>query len=159
MPFQSVHSSPSVFFHSLWNTPSTSDPKRLLKSVTSSPLERSSQVTSPLLFQPMQKSERPICVSWSTDVGDGGWTPSGCEVLGASETHTYCSCKRLANLAVIMAFGELTVSADDWFSGSLNIWLQIQWENILGVVGGSLGDREMCAMPRSFGSSRSGWET
>uniref|UniRef100_A0A8D2E0W1 Adhesion G protein-coupled receptor E1 n=1 Tax=Sciurus vulgaris TaxID=55149 RepID=A0A8D2E0W1_SCIVU len=60
-------------------------------------------------LQPKHKSERPICVSWSTDVGNGGWTPSGCEVLEASEMHTVCSCNQLANLAIIMASGELTM--------------------------------------------------
>ncbi|XP_045445134.1 adhesion G protein-coupled receptor E1 isoform X2 [Pipistrellus kuhlii] len=60
-------------------------------------------------IEPKQKFERPICVSWSTDMGSGRWTPSGCEVLEASEMHTVCSCHRLANLAIIMASGELTM--------------------------------------------------
>lgn len=37
------------------------------------------------------------------------WTPSGCEIVEASETHTVCSCNRMANLAIIMASGELTM--------------------------------------------------
>ncbi|ELK29755.1 EGF-like module-containing mucin-like hormone receptor-like 1 [Myotis davidii] len=60
-------------------------------------------------IEPKQKFERPICVSWSTDVGSGRWTPSGCVVLEASELYTVCSCNRLANLAIIMASGELTM--------------------------------------------------
>uniref|UniRef100_A0A671EZM7 Adhesion G protein-coupled receptor E1 n=1 Tax=Rhinolophus ferrumequinum TaxID=59479 RepID=A0A671EZM7_RHIFE len=60
-------------------------------------------------LQPKQKFERPICVSWSTDLGVGRWTSSGCVVLEASEMHTVCSCNRMANLAIIMASGELTV--------------------------------------------------
>uniref|UniRef100_A0A2K6V6V7 EGF-like module receptor 1 n=1 Tax=Saimiri boliviensis boliviensis TaxID=39432 RepID=A0A2K6V6V7_SAIBB len=60
-------------------------------------------------IQPKQKFERPICVSWRTDVEGGRWTPSGCVVLEASEVHTICSCNHLANLAVIMASGELTM--------------------------------------------------
>ncbi|XP_021565009.1 adhesion G protein-coupled receptor E1 [Carlito syrichta] len=56
-------------------------------------------------IQPKQKSERPICVSWST----GRWTSSGCEILEASETQTICSCNRMANMAIIMASGELTM--------------------------------------------------
>lgn len=60
-------------------------------------------------IEPKQKSERPICVSWSTDLGSGRWTPSGCKVLEASEMRTVCSCNRLANLAIIMASGELTM--------------------------------------------------
>ncbi|XP_058137958.1 adhesion G protein-coupled receptor E1-like [Dasypus novemcinctus] len=59
--------------------------------------------------QPKQKFERPICASWDTDVDGGRWIASGCEVLDASETHTVCSCKRLANLAIIMASMELTM--------------------------------------------------
>ncbi|XP_052048039.1 adhesion G protein-coupled receptor E1 isoform X1 [Apodemus sylvaticus] len=59
--------------------------------------------------QPKQKSERPICVSWNTDVENGRWTPSGCEIVETSETHTVCSCNRMANLAIIMASGELTM--------------------------------------------------
>ncbi|XP_037594392.1 adhesion G protein-coupled receptor E1 [Cebus imitator] len=60
-------------------------------------------------IQPKQKFERPICVSWRTDVEGGRWTPSGCVVLEASEVHTICSCNHLANLAIIMASGELTM--------------------------------------------------
>uniref|UniRef100_A0A8C9LTW2 EGF-like module receptor 1 n=1 Tax=Piliocolobus tephrosceles TaxID=591936 RepID=A0A8C9LTW2_9PRIM len=60
-------------------------------------------------IQPKQKLERPICVSWSTDVKGGGWTSSGCVILEASEIHTVCSCNQMANLAVIMASGELTM--------------------------------------------------
>uniref|UniRef100_A0A671F3N9 Adhesion G protein-coupled receptor E1 n=1 Tax=Rhinolophus ferrumequinum TaxID=59479 RepID=A0A671F3N9_RHIFE len=60
-------------------------------------------------LQPKQKFERPICVSWSTDLGVGRWTSSGCVVLEASEMHTVCSCNRMANLAIIMASGELTM--------------------------------------------------
>ncbi|XP_058137959.1 adhesion G protein-coupled receptor E1-like [Dasypus novemcinctus] len=60
-------------------------------------------------IQPKQKSESPICVSWDTDVEGGRWTSLGCEVLNVSETHTICSCKRLANLAIIMASVELTM--------------------------------------------------
>ncbi|XP_058381829.1 adhesion G protein-coupled receptor E1-like [Diceros bicornis minor] len=60
-------------------------------------------------IEPKQKSESPICVSWSTDAEGGRWTPSGCVMLEASETHTVCSCNRMANLAIIMAPGELTM--------------------------------------------------
>ncbi|XP_058392866.1 adhesion G protein-coupled receptor E1-like, partial [Diceros bicornis minor] len=59
-------------------------------------------------IKPKQKSESPICVSWRTDAKGGRWTPSGCVMLEASETHTVCSCNRMANLAIIMASGELT---------------------------------------------------
>ncbi|KAM4889341.1 adhesion G protein-coupled receptor E1 [Thomomys bottae] len=58
--------------------------------------------------QPKQKSERPICVSWSTDMEEGRWMPAGCVILEASELHTVCSCRQMANLAVIMASGDLT---------------------------------------------------
>uniref|UniRef100_A0A8C0C8B8 Adhesion G protein-coupled receptor E1 n=1 Tax=Balaenoptera musculus TaxID=9771 RepID=A0A8C0C8B8_BALMU len=60
-------------------------------------------------IEPKQNFESPICVSWSTDVEGGRWTPSGCAILEVSETHTGCSCNRMVNLAVIMAAGELTV--------------------------------------------------
>nr|XP_023444908.2 adhesion G protein-coupled receptor E1-like [Dasypus novemcinctus] len=60
-------------------------------------------------IQPKQKFERPICVSWDTDVDGGRWTSSGCVILKASETHTVCSCKHLVNLAIIMASVELTM--------------------------------------------------
>ncbi|XP_062041583.1 LOW QUALITY PROTEIN: adhesion G protein-coupled receptor E1-like, partial [Lepus europaeus] len=60
-------------------------------------------------IQPKQEHERPICVSWSTDVDGGRWTRSGCVILEASETYTVCSCNRMANLAIIMASGELTL--------------------------------------------------
>ncbi|KAM5237823.1 adhesion G protein-coupled receptor E1 [Ctenodactylus gundi] len=59
--------------------------------------------------QPKQEFEEPICVSWHVGVEEGRWTPSGCSVLEVSETHTICSCNRMANLAVIMASGELTM--------------------------------------------------
>uniref|UniRef100_I3MNI9 Adhesion G protein-coupled receptor E1 n=1 Tax=Ictidomys tridecemlineatus TaxID=43179 RepID=I3MNI9_ICTTR len=77
--------------------------------------EKKDNLSEPVLYvlenlQPKQKSERPICVSWSSDVGDGGWTPAGCEVLKVLETHTVCSCNRLANLAIIMALEELPVA-------------------------------------------------
>ncbi|XP_017523443.3 adhesion G protein-coupled receptor E1 [Manis javanica] len=60
-------------------------------------------------IEPKQKSERPICVSWSADGKGGRWVPSGCVIFEASETHTVCSCNRMVNLAVIMASGELTM--------------------------------------------------
>ncbi|KAK2507206.1 hypothetical protein MC885_005714, partial [Smutsia gigantea] len=60
-------------------------------------------------IEPKQKSERPICVSWSADVKGGRWAPSGCVILEASATHTVCSCTRMMNLAIIMASGELTM--------------------------------------------------
>ncbi|XP_029387151.1 adhesion G protein-coupled receptor E1 isoform X3 [Mus pahari] len=76
--------------------------------------EKKEDFSKPIIYtlqhiQPKQMSERPICVSWSTDVEDGRWTPSGCEIVEASETHTVCSCNRMANLAIIMASGELTM--------------------------------------------------
>ncbi|MBV98805.1 Adhesion G protein-coupled receptor E1, partial [Eschrichtius robustus] len=69
-------------------------------------------------IEPKQNFESPICVSWSTDVEGGRWTPSGCAILEVSETHTGCSCNRMVNLAVIMAAGELTVSTDTLYSSS-----------------------------------------
>uniref|UniRef100_A0A8C9BKY9 Adhesion G protein-coupled receptor E1 n=1 Tax=Phocoena sinus TaxID=42100 RepID=A0A8C9BKY9_PHOSS len=60
-------------------------------------------------IEPKRNFESPICVSWSTDVEGGRWTPSGCAILEASETHTGCSCNRMVNLAIIMAAGELTM--------------------------------------------------
>ncbi|EGV93758.1 EGF-like module-containing mucin-like hormone receptor-like 1, partial [Cricetulus griseus] len=60
-------------------------------------------------IQPKQKSERPICVSWNPNVDDGRWTRSGCKITKASETYTECSCNRMANLAIIMASGEITM--------------------------------------------------
>ncbi|XP_076966480.1 adhesion G protein-coupled receptor E1 [Callospermophilus lateralis] len=77
--------------------------------------EKKDNLSEPVIYvlenlQPKQKFERPICVSWSSDVGDGGWTPAGCEVLKVLETHTVCSCNRLANLAILMALEELRVA-------------------------------------------------
>ncbi|XP_058394034.1 adhesion G protein-coupled receptor E1 isoform X3 [Diceros bicornis minor] len=60
-------------------------------------------------IEPKQEFESPICVSWRTDAKGGRWTPSGCVILEASETHTVCSCNRMANLAIIMASEELTM--------------------------------------------------
>ncbi|XP_045156001.1 adhesion G protein-coupled receptor E1 [Echinops telfairi] len=59
--------------------------------------------------QPKQALEKPMCVSWSTDIEGGRWTPSGCLVLNASEMHTTCSCNRMGNLAIIMASSEPTM--------------------------------------------------
>nr|XP_020019176.1 adhesion G protein-coupled receptor E1 [Castor canadensis] len=76
--------------------------------------EKKDGFSNPIIYtleniKPKQELERPICVSWSTDVEDGRWMTSGCEILEASETHTVCSCHRMANLAIIMASGELTM--------------------------------------------------
>ncbi|KAL4663676.1 hypothetical protein H8957_016558, partial [Semnopithecus entellus] len=76
--------------------------------------EKKDDFSDPVIYtleniQPKQKFERPICVSWSTDVKGGRWTSFGCVILEASEMHTVCSCNRMANLAVIMASGELTM--------------------------------------------------
>uniref|UniRef100_A0A3Q2GUI8 EGF-like module receptor 1 n=1 Tax=Equus caballus TaxID=9796 RepID=A0A3Q2GUI8_HORSE len=60
-------------------------------------------------LEPKKKTESPMCVSWSTDEEGGRWVPSGCEIIEVSETHTVCRCKRMANLAIIMASGELTM--------------------------------------------------
>ncbi|XP_032739673.1 adhesion G protein-coupled receptor E1 [Lontra canadensis] len=56
-----------------------------------------------------QEFERPICVSWDTNLEGGRWMSSGCVVLEASKTHTVCSCNQMMNLAIIMASGELTM--------------------------------------------------
>ncbi|XP_008589909.1 PREDICTED: EGF-like module-containing mucin-like hormone receptor-like 1, partial [Galeopterus variegatus] len=56
-------------------------------------------------IQPKQKFEKAICVSWSS----GRWTHSGCVMRKSSRHQTECSCKHLANLAVIMASEELTM--------------------------------------------------
>ncbi|XP_023572639.1 adhesion G protein-coupled receptor E1 isoform X2 [Octodon degus] len=77
--------------------------------------ERKENFTKPIIYtlentQPKRKLEKAICVSWNTDIEDGRWTPFGCETLEASETHTTCSCNRVANMAVIMASGELTMA-------------------------------------------------
>lgn len=118
----------------------------------------------PLNFQPKQKFERPICVSWSTDMKGGRWTPSGCVVLEATETHTVCSCNRMANLAIIMASGELTVSTDALCSGSPNsfgrYWLNIRCVSfmalcVMGVEGGgSHRDRKGVCHASALGEFR-----
>ncbi|XP_069864500.1 adhesion G protein-coupled receptor E1 isoform X1 [Dipodomys merriami] len=76
--------------------------------------EKKAGLADPVIYtlenvQPKQKSERPICVTWSTDTEEGRWTPAGCVILEASERHTVCSCHQMANLAIIMASGELTM--------------------------------------------------
>ncbi|KAM9241619.1 adhesion G protein-coupled receptor E1-like [Dugong dugon] len=76
--------------------------------------EKKDGFSDPIMYtleniQPKQKFDKPICVSWSTDVEGGRWTPSGCVVLEASKMRTTCSCNRMANLAIIMASGELTM--------------------------------------------------
>ncbi|KAF3829525.1 hypothetical protein GH733_003789, partial [Mirounga leonina] len=76
--------------------------------------EKKDGFSDPIIYmlehiEPKQEFERPICVSWDTDVEGGRWTPSGCVVLEASETHTVCSCNRMVNLAILMASGELTL--------------------------------------------------
>ncbi|XP_006170294.1 adhesion G protein-coupled receptor E1 [Tupaia chinensis] len=60
-------------------------------------------------IQPKQESERPICVSWTTDGKGGRWTPIDCVILEASKTRTVCGLNRMTNLAIIMASGELTM--------------------------------------------------
>ncbi|XP_035888178.1 adhesion G protein-coupled receptor E1 [Phyllostomus discolor] len=109
----------SVLDESFFQDPLTPNSKRKLKMnshiiggmMTG---EKKDGFSDPVVYtleniEPKQKFERPICVSWSTDMGGGRWTPSGCEVLKASEMYTVCSCSRMANLAVIMASGELTM--------------------------------------------------
>ncbi|XP_042638698.1 adhesion G protein-coupled receptor E1 [Orycteropus afer afer] len=85
---------------------------RVIKGIMTG--EKKDEFSDPIIYtleniQPKQKSDKPICVSWSMGTESGRWTPSGCVVLEASETHTVCSCNRMANLAIIMAFGELTM--------------------------------------------------
>ncbi|XP_048953858.1 adhesion G protein-coupled receptor E1 isoform X8 [Canis lupus dingo] len=76
--------------------------------------EKKDGFSDPIIYtleniEPKQEFERPICVSWDTNVEGGRWTSSGCVVLEASETHTVCSCNQMVNLAIIMAYGELTM--------------------------------------------------
>ncbi|XP_072577722.1 adhesion G protein-coupled receptor E1 isoform X3 [Vulpes vulpes] len=76
--------------------------------------EKTDGFSDPIIYtleniEPKQEFERPICVSWDTNVEVGRWTSSGCVVLEASETHTVCSCNQMVNLAIIMAYGELTM--------------------------------------------------
>ncbi|XP_054418105.1 adhesion G protein-coupled receptor E1 [Pteronotus mesoamericanus] len=111
----------SVLNESFFQDPLTPNSKRKLK-MNSHVIggimtgEKKDGFSEPVIYaleniEPKQKFalQRPICVSWSTDVAGGRWTSSGCEVLGASEMHTVCSCNRMANLAMIMASGELTM--------------------------------------------------
>ncbi|XP_074166106.1 adhesion G protein-coupled receptor E1-like [Sminthopsis crassicaudata] len=58
-------------------------------------------------LQPKKRSDTSICVSWDINVEGGRWTPKGCVTLHSTETHTECSCNHLANMAVIMASGEI----------------------------------------------------
>ncbi|KAM9095015.1 adhesion G protein-coupled receptor E1 isoform X2 [Sarcophilus harrisii] len=60
-------------------------------------------------LQPKKRSDISICVSWDINVEGGRWTPKGCVTLHSTETHTQCSCNHLANMAVIMASGEITM--------------------------------------------------
>nr|XP_044990663.1 adhesion G protein-coupled receptor E1 [Jaculus jaculus] len=76
--------------------------------------EKKENFSNPVVYtlehiQPKQNFESPICVSWRTEMEHGRWTSSGCVILKASDTHTVCSCTRMANLAIIMASGELTM--------------------------------------------------
>ncbi|XP_027706966.1 adhesion G protein-coupled receptor E1 isoform X2 [Vombatus ursinus] len=56
-----------------------------------------------------KKSDTCICISWDPEIKGGRWTPKGCMTLYSNETHTTCSCNHLANMAVIMASGEITM--------------------------------------------------
>ncbi|XP_074059799.1 adhesion G protein-coupled receptor E1-like isoform X3 [Macrotis lagotis] len=60
-------------------------------------------------LQPKKKSDRSICISWDPEIKGGRWTSTGCVMLSSTETQTTCSCNHLANMAVIMASGEVTV--------------------------------------------------
>ncbi|XP_075404138.1 adhesion G protein-coupled receptor E1 [Tenrec ecaudatus] len=76
--------------------------------------EKKDGFSEPIIYslentQPKEALEKPMCVSWSTDIEEGWWTPSGCLVLNVSETHTICSCNRMGNLAIIMAASEPTM--------------------------------------------------
>uniref|UniRef100_F7A4B8 Adhesion G protein-coupled receptor E1 n=1 Tax=Monodelphis domestica TaxID=13616 RepID=F7A4B8_MONDO len=58
---------------------------------------------------PKKKLDTSICVSWDPEIEGGRWTPTGCMMLDSTETHTMCSCNRLANMAIIMASGKITM--------------------------------------------------
>ncbi|XP_056678553.1 adhesion G protein-coupled receptor E1 isoform X2 [Monodelphis domestica] len=60
-------------------------------------------------IQPKKKLDTSICVSWDPEIEGGRWTPTGCMMLDSTETHTMCSCNRLANMAIIMASGKITM--------------------------------------------------
>lgn len=162
-PFITAHWNISISLHSLQNIPASSCRKWLLSDHIESIQEGLSGDQEPLHFQPKQKFERPICVSWSTDLGSGRWTPSGCVVLEASEMYTVCSCNRLANLAIIMASGELTVSADTLCSDSplligknwFNIWVCPSWCVFCEWVMGTEG---ICGLLGKPGHSYIKWE-
>ncbi|XP_036611448.1 LOW QUALITY PROTEIN: adhesion G protein-coupled receptor E1-like [Trichosurus vulpecula] len=56
-----------------------------------------------------KRSDISICITWDPEIEGGQWTPTGCATLNSNEKITTCSCKHLANMAVIMASGEITV--------------------------------------------------
>lgn len=51
-----------------------------------------------------------MCVFWSIDEEGGRWVSFGCEIIEVFEIYIVCRCKRMANLVIIMVFGEFTVS-------------------------------------------------
>ena len=106
-----------------------------------------------------------MCVSWSTDEEGGRWVPSGCEIIEVSETHTVCRCKRMANLAIIMASGELTVSTGALCSVSRNPMGETLTTHLSCASHGieclgreSRKTEGVCARPLPLESSWSSWE-
>ncbi|XP_074166094.1 adhesion G protein-coupled receptor E1 [Sminthopsis crassicaudata] len=60
-------------------------------------------------LQPKKKSDTSICISWDVKIEGGRWRTTDCVKLHSTETHTTCSCNHLANVAVIVASGEIVM--------------------------------------------------
>ncbi|XP_068939006.1 adhesion G protein-coupled receptor E1 isoform X2 [Petaurus breviceps papuanus] len=76
--------------------------------------DKKDNFSNPIIYtlenlQPKKSWDTPICISWDPEIEGGRWTSTGCVMVNSSETQTMCSCHHLANMAVIMASGEITV--------------------------------------------------
>uniref|UniRef100_A0A6I8PL45 Adhesion G protein-coupled receptor E1 n=1 Tax=Ornithorhynchus anatinus TaxID=9258 RepID=A0A6I8PL45_ORNAN len=106
------------FFHELHDS-SSAGTKRQVKmnsrvvgaTIT---IQKSINFSKPVIYileniVPKIYSDQLICVSWVSDGHDGWWTSAGCKMENSNVTHSVCSCRHLANLAIIMASGEITM--------------------------------------------------
>ncbi|XP_038627706.1 adhesion G protein-coupled receptor E1 [Tachyglossus aculeatus] len=106
------------FFHELHDS-SSADTKRQVKmnsrvvgaTITT---QKSINFSKPVIYileniVPNIYSDQLICVSWVSDGQVGRWTSAGCKLEDSNVTHSVCSCRHLANLAIIMASGDITM--------------------------------------------------
>ncbi|KAM5257060.1 adhesion G protein-coupled receptor L4 [Ctenodactylus gundi] len=96
------------------NSDSSEEEERVISSVISVSISSNppklyelEAITFTLSHKKITDKYKTQCAFWnySSDTMNGTWSPEGCEVTGANDTHTSCRCDHLTHFAILMSSG------------------------------------------------------